>query len=381
MTLPKKSSVLSSRTRLDHLIALNAVDGLGPIRIKKLIEHFGAPEKIFQARPTALLACSFLSEKIRANIVSFPLDDFLKKEHAFIQKHGVCVISSSEKVYPARLKEISGPPVVLYCKGNIELLNILSVAVVGCRRASVYGMTTAERFSQGLCDHGLTVVSGLARGIDTAAHRGALRVKGKTVAVLGSGLAQIYPPENKKLFDEIARDGLVISEFPMNEIPKAKNFPCRNRIVSGLSLGVIVVEAAQTSGALITADLALEQGREVFAVPGKVDSANAQGVNALIKQGAKLVTCIDDVLDEFPSLNLPKAPKQKIVSDTENPLSLKSLSPEEKAIYQLLSSAPLDIDTLCVQSSLLASHLFAILLSLELKGLIKQMPGKLFVIK
>lgn len=381
MKLQKKSSALSSKASLDHLIALNAVDGLGPARIQKLIKCFGAPQKIFEARRNDLATCVFLPEQVRANIRNFPVDDFLKKEHALIKKHGVCVISSSDEAYPELLKEISDPPVVLYCKGNLDRLSEPCVGVVGCRRASVYGTTTAEKFAVELCNYDVTVVSGLARGIDTAAHRGALRAKGKTIAVLGSGLAQIYPPENKKLFEQIIAQGLVISEFPMNELPKAKNFPRRNRIVSGLSLGIIVVEAARRSGALITADFALEQGREVFAVPGKVDSASAQGVNELIKQGAKLVSRIDDVIEELVLSHKLSPGKENLSVQEKNILPCPALSKGEEAIFTLLSDKSISIDTICLQSNLPIPVVSAILLSLELKGLISQMPGKLFVIK
>lgn len=381
MTLHKKSSALSSKASLDHLIALNAVDGLGPARIQKLIQHFGAPQKVFEARHQELSFCAFLPEQVRANIKNFPLDDFLKKEYALIKKHGVCVISSTDEAYSTLLKEISDPPVVLYCKGNLDRLNDPCVGVVGCRRASVYGMTTAEKFAVDLCNYDVTVVSGLARGIDTAAHRGALRAKGKTIAVLGSGLAQIYPPENKKLLEQIIAQGLVISEFPMNELPKAKNFPRRNRIVSGLSIGLIVVEAARRSGALITADFALEQGREVFAVPGKVDSASAQGVNELIKQGAKLVSRIDDVIEELAVLHKLSTKKENVPVAEKNILPPKALSEDEQVIFTLLSDKPINIDTICAQCTLPVSAVSGILFQLELKGFITQMPGKLFVIK
>ncbi|MCX5681851.1 MAG: DNA-processing protein DprA, partial [Candidatus Omnitrophica bacterium] len=366
---------------LDYLIALNAIDGLGPARIQKLISHFGDPQRIFKANDSELAFCVFLPAQVRANIRNFPVDDFLKKEYALIKKHGVCVISSSDKVYSDQLKEISDPPAVLYCKGNLELLQQPAVGVVGCRRASIYGMAMAEKFAQELSDRGVVVVSGLARGIDTAAHRGTLRAKGNTIAVLGSGLANVYPPENKKLFETIAEQGLAISEFSMSELPKPGNFPSRNRIISGLSLGIIVVEAARRSGALITADLALEQGREVFAVPGKIDSASAQGVNELIKQGAKLVSCIEDVVEE---LQLPQAlsiKNKEMPVEKKDIVQDKSFSEDEITIMKLLSARAVDIDAICQQCGLPIPSVSGILLNLELKGLIKQLPGKLFVLR
>jgi DNA processing protein len=242
-------------------------------------------------------------------------------------------------------------------------------------------MTTAEKFAVDLCNYGVTVVSGLARGIDTSAHRGALRAQGKTIAVLGSGLAQVYPPENKKLFEQIGNQGLAISEFPMNALPKPGNFPCRNRIISGLSLGLIVVEAARKSGALITADLALEQGREVFAVPGKVDSASAQGVNELIKQGAKLVSCIDDVIEDLAFARKFSPKKENLPTPEKKEPCPRALSKDEEALFNLLSARPVDIDTICQQANLPVSAVSGILLQLELKGLVVQMPGKLFSLK
>ncbi|MFA6379091.1 MAG: DNA-processing protein DprA [Candidatus Omnitrophota bacterium] len=365
----------------DYLIALNAVPGLGPARIQKLLEYFGVPQKIFQASDKEFSFCSFLPQDVAVAIKQFPLDDFLKKEHAALSKHKAFVISVFDAAYPKQLKEIADPPVVLYGKGNLGLMQEAIVAIVGCRKASVYGITTAEKLAQDLCSYNIVVASGLARGIDTAAHRGALKVQGKTIAVLGTGLSHIYPPENKKLFEAIAEKGLLISEFPMETLPKPFQFPRRNRIISGLSLGVVVVEAARKSGALITTDLALEQGREVFAVPGKVDSLSSQGVNELIKQGAKLVTCVDDITEEL-SFNVQlktlvgEKPKEK-----ENVSAGRCLSQEEQSILKLLSSHPVDVDHLCQESKLSLSCVFSALLRLELSGLVRQLPGKLFVLE
>jgi len=365
----------------DYLIALNAFSGLGPQRIQKLLKHFGSLEKIFKASQHDLSLCVFLPEPVAHALTQFSLDQFLSKEHELLKKHNVAVISFLDEAYPKQLKEISDPPVVLYVKGMPALFQEPAVAIVGCRRASVYGITTAEKLACDLCDYNIAVVSGLARGIDTAAHRGALKAHGKTIAVLGNGLASVYPPENKRLFDSMAAQGLIVSEFPMATTPKPFHFPRRNRIISGLSLGIIVVEAAKKSGALITADLALEQGREVFAVPGKVDSVSSQGVHELIKQGAKLVTCIDDIIEELPLALRVKKEVQKNPEKKNEMLGKKPLSQEEKDILKLLSSAPIDVDSLCRQAGLPVSHIFTALLKLELSGFVKQLPGKLFVLK
>jgi DNA processing protein len=366
---------------LDHLLALNAVFGLGPPRIKKLLVHFGSPQKIFKASEKDLSFCGFLPQQVVASLKQFPLDDFLKKEHELLKKHKAFAISFLCDAYPEQLKEIADPPVILYCKGDVSLLQGPAIAIVGCRRASVYGMTTAEKLAEDLCDYNITVTSGLARGIDTAAHRGALRAQGKTIAVLGTGLAHIYPSENKKLFEAIADKGLLVSEFPMATLPKPFQFPRRNRIISGLSLGVVVVEAAKRSGALITTDLALEQGREVFAVPGKVDSLSSQGVHELIKQGAKLVTCVQDIIDELPLSLQTKPQKEEKLKEQKDASASKGLSLEEQKILKLLSSHPVDVDHLCEQSGLPVSQVFSALLKLELFGLIRQLPGKLFVLE
>jgi DNA processing protein len=368
-------------TNLDHLLALNAVPGLGPQRIRRLIAHFNGSREIFRASEKSLSELSFLPASVVRAILDFPFDEFLKKEHALLKEHKAFVLSIDDPLYPQRLKEIPDAPVVLYAKGERGLFDFPSLAIVGCRKSSVYGMTMAEKFAKDLSDYGLVVVSGLARGIDTAAHHGALKVNGKTVAVLGTGLTEIYPAENKRLFEAIADKGLVVSEFPMSAKPSASHFPRRNRIISGLSLGVIVVEAARKSGALITADFALEQGREVFAIPGKIDSPSSQGTNALIKQGAKLVGCVDDILEELQIAVRPKLVTQEKLSEAKEAAARQCLLPEEKSFLKLLSAHPMDVDSLCQESGLALSCVFSLLLKLELLGIVKQLPGKLFVLK
>lgn len=290
--------------RLEALICLNMFN-IGSLRLKKLLGFFGRPENIFKAPAEKLIGVSGIGTEIAAAIRSFKADS-LDKELALIKKFDLNVLTTDNSDYPENLKHISDPPILLYVKGRLNPQDKNSIAIVGSRLASFYGLSCAEKFAAELVDYGFTVTSGMARGIDTAAHRGALKKHGRTIAVIGSGFNRVYPPENKELCEEISRQGAVISEFPVDSAPLPCNFPRRNRVISGLSLGVVVVEAARNSGALITADFALEQGREVFALPGKVDSFTSFGTNELIKQGAKLVSCVDDIIEEFLSVQEKK---------------------------------------------------------------------------
>jgi len=286
----------------------------------------------------------------------------------------VKVIKIGDKNYPKILKQIHSSPKELYVKGRILEDDEFAVAVVGSRIASVYGLTTAERLGYELASKGIVVVSGLARGVDSAAHKGALKAYGRTIAVLGNGLNTVYPPENKKLAAEIVeKGGALISEFHMDMPPLRKNFPIRNRVISGLSLGVIVVEAAKNSGALITADFALEQNREVFAVPGKVDSSTSFGTNELIKQGAKLIQTVDDIIDEL-ELKL-KESKKEAGKDLLKP----RLSSEEEIIYKNLSTEPKYIDDVMESAKLPLNKTTELLLRLQLRKLVKELPGKNFI--
>jgi len=361
-------------TSLDALLVLNAIPGLGPVRIAKLISYFKIPQKVLSATLKDIVASGIVPSKVAENIKEFDAETFLKKEYDLIKRHNGEIICLGQKDYPQALSEIADPPPVLYIKGKIKKQDSAAIAIIGSRRASVYGVSIAEKFSAGLCDYGITVVSGMARGVDTAAHRGALRANGRTIAVLGSGLACIYPAENKKIFDAISASGAVISEFPMSTAPLACNFPRRNRIVSGLSLGVVVVEAAKRSGALITADFALEHGKEVFAVPGKVDSPSSYGVNNLIKQGAKLINSVYDIVEEL-GLEL----KRSITSQDEKDLKdFSGLNNQEREVLKKISVKGIHIDQLALECQIPTAKLSAALLSLSLKKRIKQLPGKIF---
>jgi DNA processing protein len=361
---------------LERLLVLNSIEEIGFKRLNELKENFDSIEKIFAAAQKAPLKkyanqnLSKLLSKIKQAQNKFDLS----REHAQIQQEGIKILSVFRKDYPQILREIPGPPIILYLKGEILARDKYALAIVGSRRASHYGLQVAENLAAELASRGITVVSGMARGVDSAAHRGALRAGGRTLAILGSGLLNIYPRENKKLSEEISQSGAVISEFPLKSAPLARHFPRRNRIISGLSLGVVVVEAAKTSGALITADFALEQGREVFAVPGQTSSPTSAGTHRLIKQGAKLVESADDILEELES-HLP----EELLKKDGTPETKVSLPQEEDKIYQLLSSEPVNIEQILEKSDLRLNKLSHILLNLQFKKLIRELPGKIFV--
>jgi DNA processing protein len=284
-------------TERDYFIGMNMVKGLGSILFSRLIRTFGNPENVFKAEISRLISIAGINEKTAKSIKSVLGSKEFYAELEQIDKDNIEIITIEDEKYPALLKQIYDPPIVFYAKGSMAALNHKMVALVGCRKASSYGLKQAYSISRELANKGICIVSGMARGIDTQAHKGALAAKGKTVAVLGSGLNNIYPPENKGLYEMILHNGAVISEFSLNTVPSRSNFPRRNRIISGLCQAVVVIEAAQKSGSLITADLALNQGREVFAMPGPANSFNAQGTNKLIKEGAKLIENAQDVLD------------------------------------------------------------------------------------
>jgi len=363
------------KIRKEDLILLNMIDGLGPIKIKALLDYFRDSENIFRANRSELTAVFGIGEVMAANILSASNKD-LQKELDLIEKCNVKIIVICDSDYPDVLKNIYDPPPVLYVKGDILPEDDLSVALVGSRRATHYGLSMSESLAYDLALKGATITSGLARGIDSAAHRGALRANGRSIAVLGSGLNEIYPPENKKLAQEISESGAVVSEFPMGMEPLSGNFPRRNRIISGLSQGVVVVEANQRSGALITVDYALEQGREVFAVPGKIDSCSSRGTNELIKQGAKLVTSADDILSE---LNMfPQKPGER---KEEYRSAMTDLSDEENSIYYILSDEPTHIDNIISTLDMPAKKVSDILTRLSIRRLVKELPGKNFAVK
>ena len=358
------------------LVILNLIQGLGTVRIRNLMEHFGSAVEIMKKPSSALKQVPGIGLHLSGAIRRWE-DLEYREEFRLIERLGLEILTVFDPGYPVNLKEIYDPPVVLYVKGDLIPEDKPALAVVGSRRASHYGLQTAQKISHQLAARGFTVVSGLARGIDTRAHRGALTAGGRTIAVLGSGLGNIYPSENRKLAEEIAASGAVISEFPIRAVPDRQNFPLRNRVVSGLSLGVLVVEAAQRSGALITARLAMDQGRLVMAIPGRIDSFSAQGANALIRDGAKMVGTVDDILEEFEYL-FPRPPSGG-PDRPAGPGLLKNLSDDERLVYGLLSEEENGIERILSETGLSSPAVSTTLISLELKRLIKRLPGKVYI--
>ena len=364
-------------------LALKMAPGLGTRLAARLVAAFGHPRAIFRASPSELEAHGIppLVAKTLGTGAAF---EAAAEEAARLAKAGCELLTWADRRFPGLLKEIFDPPVLLYARGDLSLLDRSCLAVVGSRKPTPYGSAIAERLCADLAGRGLVIVSGLARGVDSSAHRGALAAGGKTTAVLGCGIDQCYPSENKKLKAEIERKGLVLSEFPIGSFAAPQNFPIRNRLISGLSLGVVIVEAAQYSGSLITARLALEQNREVFAVPGSVTNKNSWGPNTLIKQGAKLVQDWKDIVEELPAgvrQTLMAAAVSESPGAPAASLFTESLSQTEQALYQLLRvEASIHIDALLDALPRYTSpEILAALLELELKGRIRQLPGKNFV--
>ncbi|MDD5668634.1 MAG: DNA-processing protein DprA, partial [Candidatus Omnitrophica bacterium] len=329
-------------TSREALISLNLTREIGFRRFKKLLASCNTPERIFSSSFERLAAIPGIGEKIAKKIVSFP-KELLDAELEHAARLKLEIVTFVDDRYPESLKQIYDPPLVLYVKGILDNDDGLRIAIVGSRRASLYGLTNAEKLSGDLAEYGVAVVSGLARGIDTYAHRGAVKRGGRTIAVMGSGFDHLYPEENRELAEEITRCcGAVITEFPIDTLPLRQNFPLRNRIISGLSQGVLVVEAAQNSGALITADCALEQDRDVFALPGKIDSQTSSGTNGLIQQGAKLVCSAQDILQEYGWEEFCEAPVS--CRTRQNPEQENELSPDEERIFNLIGKEPCDFD-------------------------------------
>ncbi|MBI5286627.1 MAG: DNA-protecting protein DprA [Deltaproteobacteria bacterium] len=348
-------------------LALNYIPGIGKVVYSTLVERFGNPAGVFEATIQELTAIKGLRRETASVIKGFKDWGWVEQEMALMERHDVSILTIKDKGYPKNLLTTYDPPPYLYIKGRIEEVDNVAVAVVGSRIPTPYGISVAERMAGELASNGVTVVSGMARGIDSAAHRGALRANGRTIAVLGCGVDVIYPKENKRLYEEICSSGAVISEFPMGTPPYRANFPLRNRVISGLSLGVVVVEAGARSGSLITARLALEAGREVFAIPGSITSYRSKGTNRLLKEGAKLVEDVGDILEEFSlSKRLAEDPSPRVSS-------------QEERILDLLCDEPLFIDTIIQRTGLPAQQVMSLLLTLELKGFISQQPGMFFM--
>jgi len=374
-----------------HWLALRLVPGLGARNAGKLIARFRTPQAVFRASRTELEGAGVSGALAQSIASGCSFEDAVLQQEKMLET-GTAAIAISDPRYPALLREIFDPPVVLFARGRVELLASIMLGVVGTRRPTPYGVAAAERLAGDLARAGLTIVSGMARGIDTAAHRAALAAQSDTIAVLGCGVDIVYPSENRNLSAEIASKGLVLSEFPMGSTAFPQNFPIRNRIISGMSAGILVVEGAQYSGSAITARLALDQGREVFAVPGNITSKMSWGPNLLIKQGAKLVQDWNDVV-----VDLPPEVRRQLIESGKNRLLAQGLSAEVETSYpsqasltnsnisrRLLEKLKPDAGThldVLVESleDLSASEIIASLFELELTGLVKQLPGKNFV--
>jgi len=368
----------------EALIGLNLIPEIGGVRLARLLGVFGGPRQICDARFESLTGIPGIGEGIAAKITRLTQRD-IEREISAAGKSGVTILTQQSPDYPENLKNIFDPPIAIYVKGRLYRGDNYAVSIVGSRQASLYGLESAEKFSAGLAGLGFTVVSGMARGIDTRSHKAAIKAGGRTIAVMGSGFGHIYPPENKGLSEEIAQNGAVISEFPLDAGPARQNFPRRNRVISGLALGVLVVEAARNSGALITADFALEQGRDVFALPGKVDSSNSRGTNELIQQGARLVCSAEEIAEELNlSFGCAVQPVKNIAAGNDlpgqaAPSGVCALSCAETLLYNIISNQPVSLDDILERTDLGIPDLSPALLGLELKRIIRQLPGRQFI--
>ena len=385
MTISNVDVVITDVAR--RYLKLHLTGDVGPIRLGKLINHFGSVDAALSASMGELERVAGIGPHVAESIFRSRGDDSVDREIERAAACGVRIICFEDGDYPRSLQNIPDPPICLYVRGRIEPTDCVSVAIVGTRRCSHYGREQAIRFGQMLGGAGFTVVSGLARGIDSHAHRGALQGDGRTIAVLGNGLASIYPPEHQPLAEEVMADGALISEFPIDSQPAPENFPRRNRIITGLSLGVLVVEAGKASGALITARLAAEYNREVFALPGRVDRPELTlGVHGLIRDGqAKLVTCLEDVLDELGQVGeiMGREGQTSVEPEGTEPGDSVSLLPKltahEQAVLNAVVDDAEDADAIACKAGLDPARVMSTLTSLQLKGLIRQLPGYRFV--
>jgi DNA processing protein len=358
-------------TRKEAFIALNMVPHLGLVRLRRLLDLFGSPERVLAASREELRGVDGLNQPLIASLIAWESVVDLQQELDWIRQFGATVVTLEDEIYPSLLREIHDPPTVLYVLGQLGPRDQHAIGVVGSRRTSHYGLECAKKISYQIAYAGLTVVSGLAAGIDTAAHKGALAAKGRTIAVLGAGLRHLYPPENQALAEKIVESGAVVSEFPMDTTPDRQTFPMRNRIISGWGFGLLVVEAGLSSGALISASQAADQGRNIYAIPGQIDRPTSQGSNRLIQQGAKLVMSVDDILEDLQTL-FPRAPELY-------PSKPPGLGGDLLKVYNAIRSEETSIDEIIEQSGLTAGSTAAALLQLETQHLVRQLPGKIFV--
>lgn len=400
--------MLSAETK--SLIHLNLIPGIGNHTIRRLLAAFGSAEKSLAATSEELAQIDGLTPDVRQQLIDGRSRAPLAQELELIEQHQCHIVTLNDESYPPLLKQISDPPVLLYITGQLPIVDTLSVAIVGSRSPTEYGKTISQQLSHQLAARGITVVSGFARGIDTCAHRGALEAGGRTVAVFGCGLSIMYPETNQALAAEMIKSGALVSEFPMTMPPRGANFPRRNRVISGLTLGTLVVEASDRSGSLITARHAAEQGREVFAVPGQIFSNVSRGTHSLINQGATLINSVDDILDALPQdytriLRQEPATRQptlgrdrgsKRSEQAAHPQSTEAkstptsqsntqaelnLTPDEQAVLSTMDASSVHIDQIARDTQLPIGKVSSLLVMLELKGIVQQLPGKQFVKK
>jgi DNA processing protein len=360
-------------------VALALVPGVGTRTFHRLIQRFGNPHRVFAASRRELEKVPGLKQDTLEAIMSFPAAEAARREAAELSALNIRIIHWGSPEYPGHLASIADPPALLYTKGELSPDDERAVAVVGSRQASAYGLTVCKQLCTELAWHGWTVVSGMARGIDSAAHLGALAGNGRTLAVLGTGPDVIYPAENTKLAERIVESGALITEFPRGTRPEPGNFPVRNRLISGLALGVVVVEATAKSGSLITARMALDQGRQVFAVPGALGREGVAGPHGLIKQGAKLVERVEDIIEELLPMVDSGRSAAAAVRQEDGPGVCPELDDRERRLWDLLSVEPVHIDPIARQLDLGVAEVAELLLRLELRGLVKQLPGTFFV--
>jgi len=358
---------------IEALLGLFSIPSIGPTRMRKLISVLGSPDAVLDAGFRQLTEIEGIDQKTAEKIKAGTDQDFVKTQMTLMREYDTEILTYWDDDYPQRLKKIFDPPAFLFIKGNPQHLNKPCVAIVGTRMPSGYGRMITEMFARELTLQNLQIISGFARGVDTIAHKTTLKNGGVTLAVLGNGIDLVYPPENKSLFSDIIQQGIIVSEYPMGTKPDSGNFPKRNRIISGISCGVLITEAGDKSGALITALYAVDQDREVFAVPGAITNPKSNGVNTLIKRGAKLVQNVQDIMDEIGGQLGLSGKKETMIRD------IPALTGNEKLIYDLLSDEPLHIDQLAIKADLSPAEALSSLLMLELMGLIRQMAGKMFV--
>ena len=364
-------------------VRLASVSGVGPLTRKRLIDAFGDARAALDADSSRLTTVQGVGPKLAQAITQAPDDRTAEQQLGEAHQAGIYPLSSEDRAYPPRLHEVYDAPSILYCRGEVLLADERAVAIVGTRRATRYGLRQAEAIARGLAQAGITVVSGLARGIDAAAHSAAIQAGGRTLAVLAGGLMKIYPPEHDRLADQVAMHGALLAESPPHMPPMSGSFPQRNRIISGISLGVVVIEAAERSGALITARHAAEQGRDAFAIPGPIDSLASAGCHRLIQEGAKLVVSVDDILEELESL---PATVDDLESTVEGPLAESSAQPRiaipqltdtEQKLWDVVGTEPMSIDQVVDQADLPIERVLSTLSMLEARGLLRRISGSL----